>query len=149
MKLEEELKQKKFATPQLKAYLNIQFTGNWLSVLSNKFFAQFGITNQQYNVLRILRGHYPEPITLVSIQSRMLDKNSNVTRLINKLVKRDFVTSERNNQNKRKVDILITSKGQEFMDKIDKVLPEQENIMAKLTNKEADLLSELLERIRE
>ncbi|MFA8341371.1 MAG: MarR family winged helix-turn-helix transcriptional regulator [Rhodothermaceae bacterium] len=148
MTLEEEIKQKKFLSPQIKAYLNIQFTGNWLSALSNKFFAKFELTNQQYNVLRILRGHSPIPLTLASIQGRMLDKSSNVTRLIDKLVKRGFVTSERNNENKRKVDILITPKGLEFMAEIDKELPEQENILAQLTDKEADLLNELLDRIR-
>ena len=149
MRLEDELKQKKFASEFQKALLNIQFTGNWLFSLQNKFFAQFDLTSQQYNVLRILRGHAPEPITSASIQSRMLDKNSNVTRLLDKLINKNLATSERNSNNKRKVDILITDDGLELLSKIDKELSSQEAIIKKLTEDEAVQLNVLLEKLRE
>lgn len=149
MKLEEEIKQKKFQSEFQKAMLNIQFTGNWLMAAWNKFFATFDLTSQQYNVLRILRGHFPEPITSASIQSRMIDKSSNVTRLIDKLVTKKLATSERNVRNKRKVDILITDEGLNLLTRIDVEMKIQENSVRKISDSEAKQLNEILEKMRE
>ena len=75
MIIEEEIKQTKFRNAQHKAMLNLFYTASWLESKNKDFFKKFDITNQQFNILRILRGQHPNKISGVEIKSRMLDKN--------------------------------------------------------------------------
>ena len=86
MRIEEEINQQKFKDEYHKLAVNLQFTANWLSAKHTKAFRHFGISPQQFNVLRILKGQYPNPSSLLLIRERMLDKESNASRLIDKLV---------------------------------------------------------------
>jgi len=115
MTIEQEIKQSKFRNPRQKAGLNILYTANWLSGLHKEFFRGHGITSQQYNILRILRGQYPVKITGTEIRSRMLDQNSDVSRLLDRLLLKKLVLKTLCEDDKRSADILISEKGLELL----------------------------------
>src|SRR6478609_1382394 len=112
MRLEEEIKQnKKFTSEFQKLAVNIMYTASWLEARNIQRLKPHGISPQQYNVLRILRGSAPNPLMLGEIAMRMIDKNSNATRLVEKLRLKGLVKREVCENNRRQVDIIITSKG--------------------------------------
>lgn len=117
--IEEEIKQKKFPDIFVKTNVNLLFTSGWLQNVQARFFKPFGLTLQQYNVLRILRGQYPKSIKLVQITERMIDKMSNASRLIDKLQQKELVSQIQNPTNKREVSISITEVGLELLKEID------------------------------
>lgn len=117
--IEEEIKQKKFPDIFIKTNVNLLFTSGWLQNVQARFFKPFGLTQQQYNVLRILRGQYPKSIKLVQITERMIDKMSNASRLIDKLQQKELVSQIQNPTNKREVSISITEVGLELLKEID------------------------------
>lgn len=117
--IEEEIKQKKFPDIFIKTNVNLLFTSGWLQNVQAHFFKPFGLTQQQYNVLRILRGQYPKSIKLVQITERMIDKMSNASRLIDKLQQKELVSQIQNPTNKREVSISITEVGLELLKEID------------------------------
>ena len=86
MSIETDIKQKKFRSPYQRLGLNLVYTSNWIQYQQMEIFREFDITSQQFNVLRILRGQFPNPIKVSDIAERMLDKNSNTSRLIDKLL---------------------------------------------------------------
>ena len=94
MKLEEEIQQQKFKSPMQKALLNIIYTANWLQNKQVAYFKTFGITPTQFNILRILRGQHPNSISATEIKSRMLDKNSDVSRLLDRLTAKNLVAKQ-------------------------------------------------------
>ena len=94
-----------------KAVVNILYTASWLEGINIQRFKPHGISPQQYNVLRILRGAYPNPVMLGEITERMIDKNSNATRLVEKLRLKGFLKRDICKTNRRQVDITITQKG--------------------------------------
>ena len=110
MKIEEELKQK-FVSVHQRAHLNIMYTGNWLVDNTLKVLKPLGITHQQYNVLKILKGKYPESCAACDIKEVMLDKGSDLTRLIDRLITKGVVTRTVCEENRRKLDIGLTEKG--------------------------------------
>ncbi|MEC5142073.1 MarR family transcriptional regulator [Chitinophaga sp. 212800010-3] len=150
MKLEEELKQAKFKDEFQRAQLNIIFTGIWLEVITNQTLKQYDLSSQQFNVLRILRGSRPNPLNLLDIQERMMDRMSNATRLVEKLRQKGLLTRRQCPSNRRKVEIEITEKGLELLKKLDPVMEEQHLKLAKkITKQEADLINDLLDRLRD
>ena len=108
MSLEQDLKQEKFTNEYEKMVVNILFTGSWLASLNSSRLKPFGVTPEQYNVLRILRGSHPKPMMLADITCRMIDRNSNATRLVEKLRQKGLVNREICETNRRQVDISIT-----------------------------------------
>lgn len=148
MKLEEEIKQKKFNSPQHKAAVNILFTSNWLQTLHCDCLKKQDITMQQYNVLRILRGQHPDAASIKLIKERMLDKMSDSSRIVEKLrlkglVKRDTCANDR-----RSVDVIITEKGLKLLKKIDPEIKKVENAFSVLSEQEVNVLNELLDKLR-
>src|SRR5258706_2076745 len=119
MKLEEEIKQTKFRTAHHKSALNLLFTASWLQGLNNEFFKEFGITGTQFNILRILRGHHPQKISGAEIKSRMLDKNSDVSRLLDRLIIKKFIQKAQCENDKRATDVMITKEGLKLLKVID------------------------------
>lgn len=110
----------------------------------------YDISSQQYNVLRILRGQQGKPINLFAIQERMLNRMSNATRLVEKLRLKGLVTRELCEQNRRKVEIAITDKGMELLDKLDPLMKQlEEDTFKSLSADEAQHLSDTLDRVRE
>src|SRR6478752_1081878 len=106
MKLEDEIKQKEFRTEHHKAMVNMIFTSNWLDSKANDFFKKFGITSQQFNILRILRGSHPEPCTINMLRERMLDKNCDASRIVERLRVKGVLDRKTCSEDRRSVDIV-------------------------------------------
>jgi DNA-binding MarR family transcriptional regulator len=147
MKLEEEIKQPRFSSPHQKALINLIFTSNWVMSRQQDFFKPFGITSQQFNILRILKGCYPKGISGTEIKSRMLDKNSDVSRLLDRLAGKGLVERKVCPVDKRASDIFITTDGLALLEKLQPHRQELDNLL-KLSSEEASLLSDLLDRAR-
>lgn len=147
MGLEEEIKQKEFKTKQQRAFLNLIFTACHLNLEQTRFFKPYQLSAQQYNVLRILRGQNGKPVTIGLIQERMLDIQSNASRLIDKLEEKKLVLRIVCPKDKRQMDITITESGLEILNEIDDKLDTHENKII-LTDEEADILNDLLNKIR-
>jgi DNA-binding MarR family transcriptional regulator len=148
MKIEEEIKQPVFKSAHSKALVNVMFTNNWLCNIQMEILKPYDITLQQYNVLRILRGQYPSPITVCGIIERMLDKMSNASRLVDKLLLKDFVIRRECPSDRRQVDVVITEKGLDFLKQIDQCQAKWEENLHGLTEAEAHELSNLLDKLR-
>ncbi len=119
--LEEAIKQSSaFRNPYHKATVNLIYSGRWIINLHNELFNEFKITIQQYNVLRILKGQYPRALTVKLIQLRMLDKASDASRIVEGLRKKGLVQREINTDDRRRVDVIITKKGMDLLNSIEK-----------------------------
>jgi DNA-binding MarR family transcriptional regulator len=149
MKLEEEIKQKKFKSEYQKLMLNVMFTGNWFNSMSIKAFKPYGISPQQYNVLRILKGQHPDSISVNQIAERMLDKNSNASRLVDKLVLKKLIKRETCEHDRRQMDIAITDDGVKLLKLIEKNVNALDEDISKMVSKaDAKLINDVLDRIR-
>ena len=148
MRLEDELKMN-FKSPHQRALLNISFTNYWLNEKFGELMKSHDLSEQQYNVLRILRGQNGNPINLQDIQSRMIHKMSNTTRLVEKLRLKGLVERVLCEENRRKVEITITEKGLELMKELDPIMVEEDKALeGNLTSEEAKLLGDLLDKFR-
>lgn len=149
MKLEDAIKQNNpFKSVRQKAIVNIFFTSNWLSNLHKEVFKPYDITPQQYNVLRILRGQHPNPISTSLIRERMLDRMSDVSRIVDRLVKKKLVIRKTCLSDKRLVDVLISKEGLNLLSEIDDRTGTIEGLLSGITEEEAALLSDLLDKVR-
>lgn len=149
MKLEEELKTEKFKTEQQRAALSVLFTANWIEERTNECFKQYGISQEQYNVLRILKGQKGKPANLSTVQERMIHRMSNATRLVEKLKQKGYVTRVTCEDNRRKVEIAITDSGLLLLDQIDPKLAQTEiDLFRKLNDQEIKEIGILLDKIR-
>ncbi len=148
MKIEEELKQDKFTSAVHKAVVNIMFTDGWLSNHLRDVFKNHNLTPQQYNVLRILRGKYPESLNPSDIKAVMLDKNPDLTRLCDRLLKRNLIDRCIDDGNRRKMNIRITEDGLKMLNLIDPIMIEFNEKVATITEEEAVILSNLLDKLR-
>ncbi|MEP5338684.1 MAG: MarR family transcriptional regulator [Algibacter sp.] len=134
-----------FVNDKVKALLNIIYTANWINSKQNTFFKPFGISPQQFNILRILRGA-GEAIKVQAIKERMLERAPNATRLMDKLCDKQLIKRLACPDDRRVVHIEITTKGLELLKVIDKDL--KEDLLENLSITEAILLSDLLDKIR-
>jgi len=148
MIIEEEIRQSKFKSPHQKAVLNLLFTANWIQNKQRELFEPFGITGQQYNMLRILRGQQAKPIPAVEIKSRMLDKNSDVSRLLDRLIGKNLVKKNQCPNDKRATDIIITETGLELLKNLDAAINNLDSHFLDLSKEEAKQLSDLLDKAR-
>lgn len=149
MKLEDELRMEKFKTEQQRATLNILFTSTWISEKTNDCFKPFGVSQEQYNVLRILKGQKGKPANLSTIQERMIHRMSNATRLVEKLKLKGYVNRVICEDNRRKVEITITDKGMELLEQIDPKLVQTElTLFDNLSEKETKDIADLLDKLR-
>ncbi len=148
MRLQEEIKQTKPLDSFQVAILNIRFTESWLTGIFHRLLKPYGISQQQYNVLRILRGQYPNPSPLQCISDRMVDKMSNATRLVEKLRKNGLVSRKVCEANRRKVDILITEKGLELLNSLDEVVNNEMQSIKNLSEEEINELNRILDKLR-
>ena len=147
--LEIALKINKNIPLEKRAVVNILYTYGIISHKLNDVLKPFDLSIQQFNVLRILRGQNGKPASLEIVQERMINKMSNTTRLIDKLIKKKYVQKSINKSNKRKIDISITQDGQIFLEEIDKLIDSTESeIMSSLNNEERLELIRLLGKIR-
>lgn len=147
MKIEDEIKQQKFKTPHQKAVLNLIYTTSWMQGKQKDIFKTFNITLQQFNILRILRGQHPSSTSATEIKSRMLDKNSDVSRLLDRLLAKKVITKRVSPNDKRAADVNLTEEGLELLKAIDKKQSQIDNVLL-LTEEEALMLSDLLDKSR-
>jgi len=149
MRIEEAIKQVSFRNDHHKAAVNLLYTYNMVSGAIQKILNEEGLTMQQFNVLRILRGQHPGPATNSLIRERMIDKNSDVTRIIDRLLKSGHVKRSLCRKDRRRVDIVITEKGLDALSRIDKRNDELDSIMAALSEEEVKVLNGLLDKLRD
>jgi len=148
MKIEEEIKQKQFKDEYHKLAVNLQFTSNWLSAQHSRALKHFGISSQQFNVLRILKGQFPNPSSLILIRERMLDKDSNASRLIDKLVNAGLTERVQCPNDRRQVEITITKKGIDLLDEMNPAVEQISSSMKSLNKQDAATLNMLLDKLR-
>ena len=148
MSLEQDLKQERFTNDYEKVVVNILFTASWLANLNAARLKPFGVTPEQYNVLRILRGSHPKPLMLADITCRMIDRSSNATRLVEKLRQKGLVKREICENNRRQVDISITDPGLEILTKIDEGRDQWLERLKGVGKEEVEELNNMLDRLR-
>ncbi|MGE0589526.1 MAG: MarR family winged helix-turn-helix transcriptional regulator [Cyclobacteriaceae bacterium] len=148
MNIKEEIKQNQFRNSFQEISINIIYTAGWLANQHKEFFNRFGITPQQYNILSILRGQYPGKISGAEIKSRMMDKNSDVSRLLDRLITKNLVEKSQCPNDKRAADIAINSAGLDLLKSIDTYTKELDDIVSRLSAQEAEQLSQLLDKVR-
>jgi len=147
MTLETDIKQQVFRSEYQKAIINLIYTFNWVNEKINKRFEPFDITQQQFNILRILRGA-GQPLSTLQIRQRMLDKMSDTSRIVDRLVKKGMVKKSISREDRRLVDVLMTDKGKKLLQSMDVMNEEMESIFKYLSDEEAKLLNVLLDKIR-
>lgn len=149
MKIEEIIKSTVSLDTAKRVILNFMYTQNVIGDKFHEILKPYDISREQYNVLRILRGQKGCPANLGVIQERMLAKNSNTTRLIDKLLVKEYVTREVCPENRRKIEVLITQKGLDILTELDPVVVQYEQLFASnLTQEELEQLNALLEKYR-
>lgn len=149
MKIEKEIHQKRFRSPLQKAMVNALFTAAWINQRNAQALKPMGISIQQFNVLRILRGMHPEPATVKILTERMIDKMSNASRLVEKLKSKGLVERKPCTEDRRQVNVHITRAGLELLQEASTAIETGEQEMAqRLSEEEALLLSDLMDKMR-
>lgn len=148
MSIEKDINQSSFRNEYQKGIINLIYTYNWMNEKMKKVFDREGITGQQYNILRILRGA-GKPISTLQIRERMLDKMSDTSRIVDRLVLKELAKKTVCKDDKRLVDVSISSKGKNLLEKIDQYEKDMDAILGNLTDIEAITLNKLLDKIRQ
>jgi DNA-binding MarR family transcriptional regulator len=148
MGIEQDIQQSHFRTVHQKAAINLIFTVGWIRERMREIFESEDITAQQFNILRILRGSFPNPLSTLQIRERMLEKMSDTSRIVDRLVSKGFVKKIVCKQDRRLVDVVITEKGKKLLERLDIREKEIDNLLGNLTEKEATTLSALLDKAR-
>ncbi len=147
--IEEEIQSTNFRNEYHKAALNVIVTANWIHYHGLTIFKKYDLSAQQYNVLRILRGQYPNPCTLLCIKARMLDKVSDTSRIVERLKQAGFVERVLCESDRRAVDVKISKKGLDLLKRMEKEEESMDAIMKNLTAAEAKQLNMLLDKLRD
>ena len=148
MKLEDEIVQKKFRRETHKLAVNLVYTFNWVDAFQQKHLKKYGITGQQFNVLRILRGQHPKPATIKLLKERMLDKMSDASRIVEKLRVKGLIDRHICPTDRRNCDVFINEKGLKLLTDIDKEEKAIDNFFSTLDETETKLLNNLLDKLR-
>jgi DNA-binding MarR family transcriptional regulator len=149
MGIEKDIHQATFRSARQKAMINILYTYGWVIERIKVSLAKEDITHQQYNILRILRGSAPEPLSTLQIRERMLDKMSDTSRIVDRLIVKGLVKKTVCSKDKRLVDVVITDKGQKLLKKLDAEHDHMDQIMNNLSEPESEELSHLLDKLRQ
>ena len=147
MGIEEDISQSKFRNEYQKGVVNLIYTYNWMNERMKHLFDKEKITSQQFNILRILRGA-GKPLSTLQIRQRMLDKMSDTSRIVDRLVIKGLVKKNTCENDKRLVDILITDKGKTLLIKLDQYENDMDAIFGALSEIEVKELNSLLDKIR-
>jgi DNA-binding MarR family transcriptional regulator len=148
VKIEDAIKQKKFADPYHKVMVNLLYTSNWLVYMESGVFKRHGLTMPQYNVLRILKGQLPNAATVNLLIERMLDKSSNASRIVEKLRAKGLIDRHECKMDRRRVDVKINEKGLALLELASADMKKFYTNNQSLTPDEASLLSDLLDKLR-
>lgn len=147
-RIEDEIKQSSFKNEYHKLIINLSFTSTWLENQQQQMLKPHGISIQQFNILRILRGQHPNPARVSLLQDRMVDRMSNASRLVEKLRKKELVERHICEKDRRAVDVLITDRGLKLLDSLAGMEKTWIEKLMCLSDKEAVQLNEMLDRIR-
>lgn len=148
MELEKEIHQSRFKNDYHKMVVNIIYSYSWVTGLVKERLVKQQVTLQQYNILRILRGQYPKPATINLLKERMLDKMSDASRIVERLVQKKLVTRTINKHDRRAVDILITEKGLEILKELDPIITPEDVLKQNISEEDAHQLNLLLDKLR-
>jgi len=148
MRLEDEISSSKFTSNYHKSIVDILYTYGWITNLLKKRLDDRDITLQQYNILRILRGQFPNPATVNLLRDRMLDKMSDASRIVERLHKKGLLSRMANEKDRRAVDILISKQGLAILQELDVAMDMDELLKENLTVDEAAKLCDLLDKFR-
>lgn len=148
MDIEKEIQSSKFEDNYHKAIVNLSYTYGWLNNLMRCEFERYNLTSQQFNVLRILRGQYPNPATINLIKERMVDKMSDASRIVDRLIQKELVSRCTNSKDRRSVDIRISDQGLDILGKMDAEFKMKDILKNNITDQEAITLSSLLDKLR-
>jgi DNA-binding MarR family transcriptional regulator len=149
MRIEDEIKQTAFRSEFHKLVINVAYTANWLTRIGTQILKPYKLTTQQFNVLRILRGQYPKPASINLITERMIDKMSNASRLVDKLLAKGLVERTVCENDRRQVDVVITEKGSKLLAELDEKIGTWETRIEGLNETEAQQLNLLLDKMRD
>jgi len=147
MRIDKEIKQATFRNNQNKAMVNIMFTHAWMVDHIKSFVKSENITPQQYNILRILRGA-GEPLSTLQLRERMLDKMSDTSRIVERMVSKNLVQKAVSEKDKRMVDVIITPQGSELLENLDRRNEELDAVVNHLSDDELETLNNLLDKLR-
>lgn len=147
MSLEKDINQPKFRNEFQKASINIIFTFNWMAEKTKAIFEREGLTSQQFNILRILRGA-GAPLSTLQIRQRMLDKMSDTSRIVDRLIIKGLVKKTISKTDKRLVDVSITDKGKKVLAKLDKCEDQMDAVVKTISEAEAKTLNNILDKMR-
>lgn len=148
MKLQDEIKQSSFENNYQKLAVNILYTHSWLQSKIKELFKEYNITMQQYNILRILRGQHPKALSISSIKERMLDKMSDTSRIVDRLIVKKLVLRKQSQTDKRKSEVYITQKGLTLLDNMSEIENLLVNVLSNLSEEETQTLNNLLDKAR-
>lgn len=145
--IEELIQQPKFRNEKHKAIVSVLYVNNLITGYFEEYLRRYGLTLQQFNVLRILRGQHPNPCTINNIRERMLDKMSDASRIVERLRKAELVDRVQSREDRRAVDVIITEKGLKVLIEIDKYTEKLDKPLEKFTEQEAAQLSGLIRKV--
>ncbi|MGY4536761.1 DNA-binding MarR family transcriptional regulator [Mucilaginibacter sp. UYNi724] len=148
MGIEEDIKSTNFEDNYHKAVINLNYTYGWINNYMRPEFERYKLTQQQFNILRILRGQFPKPATVNLLKDRMIDKMSDASRIVDRLVQKGLVSRCTNSRDRRAVDIRISDEGLEILKKMDACFKTKDLFKRNLTEEEAGQLSDLLDKMR-
>ena len=148
MGIEKDIQQTNFRNEFQKMGINIIYTANWLNEKMGQILATEDITQQQYNILRILRGS-DAPLSTLKIRERMLDKMSDTSRIVDRLIVKGLVEKTACIKDKRLVDITVSKKGLQLLEKLDSLNEHIDSILKGVSEKEANTMNQILDKLRE
>jgi DNA-binding MarR family transcriptional regulator len=147
MGIEQDIQQPNFRNEFQKMGINLLFTANWLNEQIGKMLSEEGVTQQQYNILRILRGS-TTPLSTLKIRERMLDKMSDTSRIVDRLIAKELVVKNTCEKDKRLVDITLSPKGLDLVDQLDQYNERIDALLKGINESEAQLMNQILDKIR-
>ena len=147
MGIEQDIQQPNFRNEFQKMGINLLFTANWLNEQIGKMLSEEGVTQQQYNILRILRGS-ATPLSTLKIRERMLDKMSDTSRIVDRLIAKELVVKNTCEKDKRLVDITLSPKGISLVDQLDQYNDRIDALLKGINESEAQLMNQILDKIR-
>ena len=149
MGIDQDIQQPTFRNPRQKAAINLIYTLSWMRERTKVIFDAEDITPQQFNILRILRGSFPQPLSTLQIRERMLEKMSDTSRIVDRLITKGLVKKLTCKNDRRLVDVIISDKGKKLLERLDNRQDEIDGVLGNLSEKDANILSDLLDKIRD
>jgi MarR family 2-MHQ and catechol resistance regulon transcriptional repressor len=149
MSIDKDIQQSKFRNVYQKAAINLIYTVGWMRDRTKAIFEEEDITPQQFNILRILRGSFPQPLSTLQIRERMLEKMSDTSRIVDRLIAKGLVKKITCKSDRRLVDVVITDKGKKLLEKLDLREADMDGVLGNLSENDANILSDLLDKLRD